>query len=224
MRTLEHIPSLLKRTRVGENVIYRGHANYSWELKPSIGRHYEGQWSDVLEKEFKAIEEFKKRSIPYLKHPPNSDIEWLCLMQHHGCATRLLDFTTNPLIALFFASDPAHSTDGSLIIAKYNRAYQNVSNEKLFERKNSFAYHPPHITERIIGQSGCFVYSSSPNNPLNEKQIELITIKKRDKFMIRSELSSLGVTYSSLFPGLDGVCQDLNDALVFDLEIENLPF
>lgn len=224
MKNLEKLPSLLKQTRVGENVIYRGHADHSWELKPSIGRHFEGQWSAVLEKEIKALEEFKKRSIPYLKHPPKSDIEWLCLMQHHGCATRLLDFTTNPLIALFFASDPAHRKDGSFIIAEYNRAYENVSNEKLFERKHSFAYHPPHITERIIGQSGCFVYSNRPNNPLNEKQIEIIKINKRDKFRIRSELSSLGVTYSSLFPGMDGVCKDLNDALVFDLEIENLPF
>lgn len=132
----------------GENYIYRGHANYSWVLLPSIGRHYLKKWSNVVDREKLALGEFKKRAIPYIKHQPKADIEWLCLMQHHGLSTRLLDFTTNPLIALFFASEHSESEDGELvdgevIIAKYGRSYENVSDEKLFERTHSFAYHPP---------------------------------------------------------------------------------
>jgi hypothetical protein len=219
---MKNIADILSKIKRGENVIYRGHADCNWELKPSIGRHYSGDWSNVLDHEQKSLESFKKRSIPHLKYTPSADIEWLCLMQHHGCATRLLDFTSNPLIALFFASDPVEQEDGEIVMATYGRTYENVSDENLFERSHNFAYHPPHITERIIGQSGCFVYSRTPNQELKGKQIETIEIPEDKKYRIRSELKSLGVSYSSLFPGMDGVCRDLNDALVFELFGEEL--
>ncbi len=218
------IPEILEKVDPDENVIYRGHSDKSWVLKPSIGRHFSGKWEKVLEFEKRSLEEFRKRSIPYIKYRPNSDIEWLCLMQHHGLSTRLLDFTTNPLIALFFATDPTIRKDGELIIARYNRSYENVNDDNLFDRKFNFAYHPPHITERIIGQQGCFVYSKTPNTALNDKQITKIIIPKDRKFHIRKELNDLGIRFSLLFPGIDGVCQDINSKLVTDLEWEELPF
>ena len=200
------------------NTIYRGHANIGWEVKPSIGRHHKGDWSEVLMWEKESLQDFKKRSLPYLKAQPSSDIEWLCLMQHHGCSTRLIDFTTNPLIALFFASDPTIDSDGALVVARYSRRHEEVSNENLFQGSNNFAYYPPHITERIIGQSGCFVCPSTPNKVLSGKQIEIIEISKITKIGIRYDLNHLGINHSTLFPGLDGVCLDLNQKLISHLE------
>ncbi|MGZ8269970.1 MAG: FRG domain-containing protein [Methylophilus sp.] len=218
---MRHITEILKTINVGEKVIYRGHANDAWALIPSIGRHYDGKWADVLKYELKSLEDFKKRAIPYLKHEPKEDIEWLCLMQHHGLSTRLLDFTTNPLIALFFASDFSIDSDGELIVANYSRTYQKANDESLFKRTQNFAYHPPHITERIIGQHGCFVFSSVPNTPLNKDQISKIKIKKEFKVDIRDELNTLGINYSSLFPGIDGICKDINESLIYEID---LPF
>ena len=219
---MEYVPKYLKKISHSENIIYRGHADCDWELKPSIGRHYHGAWSEVLKWEIKSLDQFKKRSVPYLKARPNTDIDWLCLMQHHGCATRLLDFTNNPLIALFFASDPIVDKDGEIIIAKYGHTYENVNDETLFKRTHSFAYYPPHITERIVGQLGCFVYANKPNIPLNDKEIERVKVIKAEKGNIRLELRELGISYSSLFPGMDGLCQDLNENLILNLELEGL--
>lgn len=216
------VPQILAQVETGANVIFRGHGNSSWDLKPAIGRHFTGDWSKVAERETRALAEFKLRALPFARQRPTSDIEWLALMQHHGCATRLIDFTTNPLIALFFASDPAQQADGDLIRAKYTRRLDNVSDSDLFSQEQSFVYHPPHITERIIGQAGCFVYSSHPNHSLMSKQTNRLTIRNDDKPRIRSELAILGITYSSLFPGMDGICRDLNDTLVFALEFEEV--
>lgn len=221
---MELVPEILERIKIEDNTILRGHAAFKWELKPSIGRYYHEDWANVLDLEKKSLADFKKRSVPYLKHKPDSDIEWLCLMQHHGCATRLLDFTTSPLIALFFASDPEEREDGALISATYGRSYENVSDEGLFERSNSFAYHPSHITERIIGQHGCFIYSNKPNRPLNNRQIKKYKIERTKKHLIRKELAVLGIDYSVLFPGIDGVCKNINDRLIFELEMQALPF
>lgn len=221
---MKNVTAILNRINHRDNIIYRGHADKEWVLKPSIGRHYNRDWSEVVEFEEKSLLEFKKRTIPYLKYEPKADIEWLCLMQHHGLSTRLLDFTKNPLIALFFASDPTVSKDGELIIAQYGNVYENVKDEDLFNRKKNFAYHPPHITERIIGQQGCFVYSSTPNKPLNNKQIENILIPERQKLNIRRELAILGICHSGLFPGIDGTCLDMNDNLIGSMLDKECPF
>ena len=221
---MKHIPELLKKIDFLDNTIFRGHSNCDWMLRPSIGRRFSGNWKNILEIERNSLSEFKKKAIPFIKHQPKSDIEWLCLMQHHGLATRLLDFTTNPLIAIFFASDPTVKLDGELITGRYQRSYENVEDANLFDIEDDFAYFPPHITERIIGQQGCFAYSSVPNRELRGKSISKIKIPAKSKSNIRVELQGLGITNSLLFPGIDGLCKDMNESLELAIYSQDMQF
>jgi FRG domain-containing protein len=119
--SVEYLVNLTQETKTA---FFRGHSKACGKLVPRVFR------PDV--KIFEACEkcyerwfflEFR-RIAPGLEKrlPRRSDgLSWLFLMQHYGAPTRLLDWTENPLVALYFSVNEQLDQDGELWILEAAR-------------------------------------------------------------------------------------------------------
>lgn len=83
---------------------FRGQSDASWPLIPGLLRP---DSSICSSQESHLAKQFRLQSAGL--HPKGTDAFLYFLMQHYGLPTRLLDWTTDPLMALCFAVSPEKS-------------------------------------------------------------------------------------------------------------------
>lgn len=97
---------------------YRGCRNASYALQPSLYRHpIKTGNKEVSELEAVITTRFVQRSLPFLDRPLTDEWDKLFLMQHYGVPTRLLDWSENPFVSIYFSLVSAvepKATDASL--------------------------------------------------------------------------------------------------------------
>ncbi len=183
------------------NFVFRGQSDASWGLQSTLERTLGERWNSHNARTFEnySLDSFKSKYHIYsgTEHTPKSKLSWLSVMQHYGVPTRLIDFTTSPYIALYFALEtynPLSKRDLSVYCLDYssimNSSIEYVkTKDKLFnesrtslqarqdlvfeETVDRYAYDIAWITEpaelnaRIDRQAGTFLISGNLEKTIN---------------------------------------------------------
>ena len=186
MRELNSLPN---------NFVFRGQSDAAWGLQSTLERTLGAKWNAQNARKFEdySLESFKSKYHIYsgVEHIPKSKLSWLSVMQHYGVPTRLIDFTTSPYIALYFALEnynPLSGNDLSIYCLDYSCIMERSvayikSKDKLFNESrlsihgrqdaifddvvDRYAYDIAWITEpielnaRIDRQAGTFLISGN---------------------------------------------------------------
>jgi hypothetical protein len=199
--------------------LYRGQAERGHPLIASAGRlpRWDLGKTASPHPDLDVFQAWRLRAPFYERSIPSNDWEALAVAAHHGLATRLLDWSLNPLVALFFAvtdagfEEPAH--DGVLYAFRVDTVIDPMRTS-LSDVEEVAVFFPAGHTHRVIRQRGAFTYHPEPARPLEEAvapdRLEAYSVPCGAKFGIRQELDRLGINAEMLFPDLEGFSAHLN--------------
>ena len=170
--------------------------------------------ASMISFERRLLGEFKRKSRMFLPTPPQTDWEWLILAQHFGLPTRLLDWTENPLVALFFSvrENEPFGDDGMLFAYRHGYPEVDVSTGlSPFDIKRIEVVRPPHLDQRVIAQRSVFTAEPVPLEGTQSDQAAIRSwhVSGMNSDVIREELEKLGVSESTLFPGLESLAKEI---------------
>ena len=157
---------------VSSITFFRGQANESWKFSPSLYRRGLFKLESVLLTEIKHI---CPREIP------ENRFDALVKMQHFGMPTRLLDTTTNPLVALYFACENQAEKENDGAVYIFPNLPVSWSTDPLVELIMDFVfdYHPERVLIdemlRHIKEKYTYVMQRSMPKDIN-KLISYLTI------------------------------------------------
>ena len=187
--------------RGGESFVYRGMPNATWKVESSAYRRI-GQ-SQKTPPPLPVLRSYIERLLQnararrFQEHEGKglTNLELLAELQHYGAATCLIDFTSNALIALWFACrDEGRQVPGRVVaMADTPDRFSPVDPNHFSEDSVNFLsedklwkWKPIHPSIRIVTQQSVFVFGPGK---IDEKDYESVEINGLSKGKIREELA-----------------------------------
>lgn len=233
--SLEDLTKRVQPFRKDGYWIFRGVRDHTYQLKPKIGRDgsrksistgQDKPYSRRLERSM--LESFTRSAAPYVTNLPKNELQWLALAQHHGMATRLLDWTESLLVAAFFAVEDAKRKMVFVVERSNGRvtyrpeehfplifAVKDVpivpagSKGKLDSLKRHMIYYPPHLSPRIPAQHSVFTVHKDPDQSFVPPNLVHLKITANPMTM-KHDLNACGISRASLFPDIDGLADHIS--------------
>ena len=208
----EYSATPLLNNPINSQFLFRGMENSSYSLLPSIFRKVKTKqpYGEIenykylaLNKEIDILKNFIQEASTYiynLNSVSQKFVRWLELAQHYGVPTRLLDWSNNPLVALYFACESNSQEEAIVWIlhrgnyVKYISKEENrVNNKKKIEElieellsesdvkeqetimpKFPLIYTPYYFDNRMSAQGSWFMAWGTKNDALENMVEEYI--------------------------------------------------
>jgi hypothetical protein len=211
------------------NYIFRGQSN-PHKLASSFHRTWRNNLSTWITDDTSILFNAVAERLNYPLQPGNllhNAAIW-SILQHHGYPTPMLDWSFSPFVAAYFAFQDASEGDCAPRVfifdaARWNARYGRVGftvdaapNQLIVVESIPIA-NPRHSPQQAISTvTNIADVEEFIRKREEEDGVSYLTVCDLPAYsrpQIMRELELMGITYGSLFPGLDGICRDLRDRL-----------
>lgn len=209
-------------------LLFRGVKDAGYSLLSAVGRCINQILEEeksttleyMLEEEKRSLTIFRSEAIQCVNQAPKSSWQWLAIAQHNGMPTRLMDWTLNPLVALYFATRSDFDSKSAVYVNDFDRdrwihgdemAYNQIEGKHAdpFKLGTNFYFAPSYIDDRIAAQEGMFSIQPDPTVPFPEENLTKLIIDCEVRREIRFTLMKYGFTPRTMFPGITGIAEKL---------------
>lgn len=157
---------MIANNPVATQFLYRGLSDKNYELLPGIFRKQVDTIDDCkIEneryrswgKEIEILKSFIHEASSIISMSSDNIVQWAEYAQHYGVPTRFLDWSKNPLVALYFCVRDNNAQDGSVWLLHVGNYHRYIV--KKVRAQNGESNKTPHmlVKELIEEHSGCEV-------------------------------------------------------------------
>jgi len=209
--------------------IFRGQ-QHPWKLCTSFHRKERYYIGNFMKNDVRQLHRKLSAMTSHIfnLNDPDHTGAFLNLLQHHGYPTPLLDWSLSPYVAAFFAFKDfpkGFNSDENVRILIFDSQGWQIRFEQFvnldipvlhlsvmeFIAINNPRQTPQQAITTISNISDIEQYIMHKENESKKRFLYAIDIPAKERDLVIEDLRFMGITAGSMFPGIDGICEEMRE-------------